>query len=112
MPTATVAASPHAPTEQMSRASMALPACKPSQVPIWTSGFVTIFGLFLALTVGSSIIALNLICPSAQPLEAIFSFLLLGIIVVAAIRASDLFSRSILLLTGVATLIASFALSI
>jgi serine/threonine protein kinase len=110
MQPATVGVSPHAPTEQIRPASPTLPTSKPQQAPVWTRGFVTIFSLFLALTVGSSLIALNFICPSAQPLEAGFSFLLLGVTIVAAIRATGIASRSILALTGVATLIASFAL--
>lgn len=101
-----------APTEQIHPASSASPVSKPSQVPTWTKGFTATFGLFLALTIGSGIIAFNFICPSAQPLEAIFSFLLLGIIVVAAARAKNIVSRSILLFTGFTALIASFALSV
>ncbi len=108
---ATVAVSPHAPTEQIRPVPPTLPTSKSQPAPIWTRGFVTVFSFFLALTVGSSAIAFNFICPSAQPLEAAFSFLLLGITIVAAIRATGLISRSILALTGIATLIASFGLS-
>jgi serine/threonine protein kinase len=107
----TVAVSPHAPTEQIHRAPPTIPTSKPQQAPVWTRGFVTVFSFFLALTVGSSLLALNFICPSAQPLEAGFSFLLLGVIIVAAIRATGIVSRSILALTGIATLIAGFALT-
>lgn len=111
MQPATVAVSPHAPTEQIRPAPPTLPTGKPQPAPVWTPGFVTVFSFFLALTVGSSLLALNFICPSAQPLEAGFSFLLLGVIIVAAIRVTGMASRSILTLSGVAILVASFGLS-
>ncbi len=108
----TAPAAHHLPTEPMQQTSVHLPTSKPAPVPLWTSGFSTTFGLFLLLTIVSSVVAFNFICPSAQPLEAVFSVLLLGITVVAAIGAQGMLARSLLLLTGVATLIASFALSV
>jgi hypothetical protein len=109
----TATAAPHLPTEPIQRpASVQLPTSKPTLAPIWTGGFITTFSLVLVLTIASSVVAFNFICPSAQPLEAIFSFLLLGITIVAAIGAQGTIARSLLLLTGVATLISSFALSV
>lgn len=108
----TATAAPHLPTEPMQRTSAHLPTSKPAPSPIWTGGFITTFSLFLLLTSVMSVIAFNFICPSAQPLEAIFSLLLLGITIVAAIGAQGTVARSLLLLTGVATLITSFALSV
>jgi serine/threonine protein kinase len=108
----TATATPHLPTEPMQRTSAHLPTSKPAPSPIWTGGFITTFSLFLLLTSVMSVIAFNFICPSAQPLEAIFSLLLLGITIVAAIGAQGTVARSLLLLTGVATLITSFALSV
>jgi serine/threonine protein kinase len=108
----TATAAPHLPTAPMQRSSVQLPTSKPAPAPIWTGGFITTFSLVLILTIASSVIAFNFICPSAQPLEAIFSFLLLGITIVAAIGVQGAVARSLLLLTGVATLISSVALSI
>jgi hypothetical protein len=96
----------------MQRASAHLATSNPAPAPIWTGGFITTFSLFLILTSAMSVVAFNFICPSAQPLEAIFSFLLLGITIVAAIGAQGMVARSLLLLTSVATLITSFALSV
>lgn len=111
MQPATVAVSPHAPTEQIRPAPSTLPTGKPQSAPIWTRGFVTVFSFFLALTVGCSVIAFNFICPSAQPLETAFSYLLLGVIIVAAIRVTGIVARGVMALIGVATLIATFALT-
>jgi serine/threonine protein kinase len=108
----TATAAPHLPTAPMQRSSVQLPTSKPAPAPIWTGGFITTFSLVLILTIASSVIAFNFICPSAQPLEAIFSFLLLGITIVATIGVQGAVARSLLLLTGVATLISSVALSI
>jgi hypothetical protein len=76
---------------------------------IWTRGFITVFGLVLALTVGISLFDLNFFCPSAHITEAVFSLLLAFIAIAASAFTGGLIQRGILFLTGIIVLAASLA---
>src|SRR6266487_295400 len=105
----TVAVPPRAGGQQTAPAFPLPPTATPHPARVWTRGFITLFGLFFVLTVGSSLLAFTAVCNSDHITEAGIA-ILSGLVALGAIAVvRNTLSRSVLLITGLGALAAGIA---
>ena len=105
----TVAVPPRAGGQQTAPAFPLPPTARPHPASVWTRGFITLFGLFFVLTVGSSLFTFATVCNSDHMTEAGIAILsgLVALGALAAVRST--IPRSILLIAGLGALAAGIA---
>jgi len=75
---------------------------------LWTRPFITLFGLMLVLTIGISLVALNLVNKSDHAVELGLSLLFVLVAAIMGSRIRGIIPRSVLFLSGLAVLVSGF----